>query len=379
MSKKLAFIVWSRGISGAAYRFARLISYMQSNGLDERYKIDFYLNRSLIEVAKDKNIKLHINDNVYILEDLSKEGCLRKLFLIFSAIRFFRIVKKYDSFHFACGGLLCLFPIKLAKLLCLAKPNLVVSSVSSNLWSESYMKFRSLIYIYPALLLANHIDCLNYTTTLRKHFPKKSISTAPNSFSDNDRYYYKGNYSDKENAVSYVGAFEDIKQPLLFLEAVKLIYKVNSSIKYYMIGSGTLLNTIVEIIDTFPANLKLKIHVGYSDNPIEFLNKTKVFLSLQKIDNYPSQALLEAMLAQNYVVATNYGDTHRLVNDDFACLLKSNAAHEIAETVLAFFSQSLSCQTLITAKAKEFIYANCTIEGFVKYFLSIHQLGDDVC
>jgi glycosyltransferase involved in cell wall biosynthesis len=46
---------------------------------------------------------------------------------------------------------------------------------------------------------------------------------------------------------------------------------------------------------------------------------------LQHFNNYPSQSLLEAMACGNAVVATNVGETHRLVDETVGLLIEPEA------------------------------------------------------
>ena len=376
-NKKIALVVWSRGISGAAYRFARFIQHLQATGLDDKFGVDFYINRSLIEDVKNKGIHIQIKENIFVLNDFNQGKARGKLYVLFNALRFIKTSGKYSSYHFVGGGLLCLFPIKLIKILRLAKPKLVVSFVSSSLWEASAGKIRALIYIYFSMLFADHIDCLNYTNTIGKVFPKKSVSISPNSFSDNESYAYNGVYDDKEEAIAFVGSFNKRKQPFLFLDVVKLLYASIPCLKYYMIGDGVLCDEVMDRVSKFSRDLQNKIIICHLNSPIEVLHKTKIFLSLQLVDNYPSQSVLEAMLSQNYVIATSYGDTYRFIKKNFSCLLKNNCAEEIVFEIKNFLCLPKDQQDNISCRARDFVLKECTIEKFTEYFFNIHSSMKD--
>lgn len=48
---------------------------------------------------------------------------------------------------------------------------------------------------------------------------------------------------------------------------------------------------------------------------------SKIFLSLQNYENYPSQSLLEAISSGNYIIASDVGDTNSIVKTDFGSLV----------------------------------------------------------
>jgi len=57
------------------------------------------------------------------------------------------------------------------------------------------------------------------------------------------------------------------------------------------------------------------IEVGFSSRPEQLLSRSLVFLSIQGEDNYHSQALMEAMACGCAIVASDVGETYRLVSD----------------------------------------------------------------
>ena len=71
-------------------------------------------------------------------------------------------------------------------------------------------------------------------------------------------------------------------------------------------------------------NIKL-IYLGYVKDMKDVLLASKVALSLQKYENYPSQFLLEALAANCDIVSTDVGDTRLLLNENIATLIASDA------------------------------------------------------
>jgi glycosyltransferase involved in cell wall biosynthesis len=99
------------------------------------------------------------------------------------------------------------------------------------------------------------------------------------------------------------------------------------------------------------------------------LAESKLFLSLQDFDNYPSQSLMEAMLFSNTIVATDTGFTSKIVlPENGNALLKSKSPEELGEAIvigLKGYANNVS--------NKSFIESHHTIARFADYFLTMHE------
>lgn len=97
------------------------------------------------------------------------------------------------------------------------------------------------------------------------------------------------------------------------------------------------------------------------------LLRTKIFLSIQEIENYPSQSLLEAMGAGCAIIATNVGETNKLI-DEKCGLLISYDAKSLEEAIHFLYSNPEVCQEFgqnASDKARKFF----TVQRFSEYFL----------
>jgi glycosyltransferase involved in cell wall biosynthesis len=63
------------------------------------------------------------------------------------------------------------------------------------------------------------------------------------------------------------------------------------------------------------SNITDHVTIRFEPRPTRILNRSSIFVSLQILENYPSQSLLEAMACGNAVVATDIGETWRLVDE----------------------------------------------------------------
>jgi len=342
--------------------------------LQKKHGIFLYINKSLYENAINNKIADLSKENCIIINDPIVPGIKSKLFLISLIPYFYKELKGFRSIHLVSGGAHFSGIFKLFKLFSW-KPKTIATYANPSLTHASYRsKFKYLLW-YITLKTCDQIDSLNYTNDLNKYRKKGSYTISPCSFSKPDLFTFKGNYlKDKEDAISFVATFHSQKQPLLFINAIPLIDKKNKNLKYYVIGNGEQENIIKEKINQFPKELKNKITFKHLSNPAEIIKKSKIFLSLQYLENYPSQSLQEALHAQNYIIATDVGDTRRMLKDDFTFFVKNNSPEEIATGVVNFFKLSPKKQEESSRKGKEFIAKNFTIDIFAAYFLKIHQL-----
>jgi glycosyltransferase involved in cell wall biosynthesis len=224
-----------------------------------------------------------------------------------------------------------------------------------------------------ALKKADHIDFLGetYLKELQKHrfrFNSDRISISPCSFI-NMAPYSEGV---KKNTVVFAGRFASKKNPILFIEAAEEILKKRNDIRFEMYGKGDLDVEIRECLKS--KNLTEKIKVEYTEEIEKKLQQSKIFLSLQNIDNYPSQSILEAMYFKNVVIATNTGQTAKLIPRNTGFLVGFNK-DEIAEKI-EYIIDNPEEYRMMADNAREFVIKNHTIEKFTEYILNIYDKFD---
>ncbi len=118
-----------------------------------------------------------------------------------------------------------------------------------------------------------------------------------------------------------------------------------------------------------------RAEVYESKEPIEILSRSKIFLSLQQTENYPSQALLEAMACGCAIIATDVGETRRLLDESCAVLIPSSP-DRLVEAVVSLIGDPDRCRRLGSA-ARRRIFEEHTLERFSEYFEKM-ILGDGI-
>jgi glycosyltransferase involved in cell wall biosynthesis len=209
-------------------------------------------------------------------------------------------------------------------------------------------------YAYFSSISANSVDCLSLQTanTIRKYIRNKDahkIRTAPCSFTD----LSKSKTSDvRDIDVIYISRFVEGKG----LELLDQIYGDISNINLYVCGFGPLKPMI-------PEEKIIQINESF-----DLLSRSKIFLSIQKWNNYPSQTLLEAMSCECAIIATDVGETRKIVDDECAVLIPYDAS-ALRDAIFFLLSNPARVREL-GKNARKRLLREHTIERYMEYFLN---------
>ena len=230
---------------------------------------------------------------------------------------------------------------------------------------------------YRILRDADHVDFLSegLVKELRElmppgDFPKK-YSISPCSFINYENF--RPQYP-KENSVVFMGRLVKLKNPLLFLEAVKIFnsaYDEHKEITFFVLGAGPEEAAMRRYAQKHDLNNVM--FEGKVSRPEKYLQKSKIFISIQQTENYPGQALMEAMACENAIIASDVGETRKMVTEKEGELVKLDAK-EIAKTLVKLISNE---NDLIKKgkNAREKVMREHTIEKFTEYFYSLFENG----
>ena len=190
---------------------------------------------------------------------------------------------------------------------------------------------------------------------------------SPCSFID----YSNTRIETKKNLIAFSGRLHRIKNPLLFVEAIGMICEKRDDVEFIIMGHGPLEAEVRSRLEELGVMDRVK--VGHESNPVEVLSKAMVFVSLQNINNYPSQALIEAMACGCAVVASDEGETHLLVNKNTGVLV-SLAANEVADAVIRMIDNPEWAQDLGVA-GRELVTRSHTVERYADHLQKVYQLA----
>lgn len=212
------------------------------------------------------------------------------------------------------------------------------------------------------------IDCLdeNIYNMAIEYYPEKQSNCffSPCSFID----YSDTSITKKENVICFAGRLENFKGIQLLLDIILEVCN-NTDFNIRIFGKGSYSREITNLIDKY--NLCDRVYLGYTVNIKEELSKSKIFLSLQKDENYPSQSLIEAMACGNVIIATNVGLTSQLVKEDFGVLIPFNSKDLLDAIVQT--TANVDKLAALGKKTRNFVLQNHTIERFDKYLQVVYQ------
>ena len=195
--------------------------------------------------------------------------------------------------------------------------------------------------------------------------PKK-INIAPNSFIDWRRI---SSHEKGPRTVAFSGRMERIKNPFLALEAARLLKQRGIPFELVMLGRGSLDKEIKTFIQSH--HLSFQVHFYFEPQIEKILSKASIYLSLQEGNNYPSQALLEAMASGCAIIATRVGETGKLVDGEVGFLVDKDP-EDVAAKLDSLLSDFALAREL-GKRARERVMQVHTHENYIRYLVSVYQ------
>lgn len=148
---------------------------------------------------------------------------------------------------------------------------------------------------------------------------------------------HKLNNSVSNSDVIYVGRLSEQKNPMRLVDIIKLVQNKMPNIKMFVLGDGNLKEQIAVYIEK--NNLQNNITLlGYVDDPISYMAKSKLMLMTSTTEGTPMCAL-EAM-SVGIPVATTNTDLAEIISDKNGFVFTTN--EEAAQIIIDYLSNSKS-------------------------------------
>lgn len=370
---RIGIVVTSNGIGGAEKRFARLFNYLSAHST--RYTYTLLLPKKLKQLLCEQKILTDHQKQVVEIFD-SFPG---NLFNHYHRFKFFKyrlpgrlllpilrrawdapqvqqVLAGFDLVHFCSAHPLQRIPH--------AKPVVLEEPDSASQASVSPL-------VFPWLAQGAFLSCLSpaigaaYLQVAQDQAMRDRVRIAPCSFID----YASPYVAPKERLIVFLGRMETIKHPQIFIAAIELLAQQRQDFQAVMLGTGWLDHELDALI--VRRGLTQRLQRFYHPDPYAFLSRAAIFVSIQQFDNYPSQALIEAMACGCMPIASAVGQTALLVSPDVGYCVPLTAQDLAAQLdhALQQFAQTVAMGEAARAK----VLHEHTVQRYACYLEELYQ------
>ena len=347
--RRIFVLINNKGIGGAELRLGRVFARMTH----EDGHAHMVVNRGLWQKLHAAGVVADAEERIWCLPEpvgwlmkhLGWQGgtagfWVTKLdYLLFASLVLCRyIVAKRSLFHVALGGAYVVLG-----LMVLRPSHRVMISVTNPSLAQMVGPSWALFFYRRALVKCALVDALTQKVKadlIERGIDEGKIAVSAGSMVDTTQFQP---YPDKQLWVVFAGRLVQEKNPLLFLEAIPGIHKAVPAARFFLLGQGPLIDQIEEGVKRL--GLGSVVTVGFRPNLASVLGEARVFVSLQRQDNYPSQSLLEAMSCGLASVATDVGLTWQLIDDQTGVRVKPEPK-EITRAVIDLLLNPDRCRRL---------------------------------
>lgn len=266
--------------------------------------------------------------------------------------------------HLVLGGAYVALPLQLAGW----APPAVVSVVCPGL-REMVGSALGLRLYRLALRLARVVDALSEPirdALVREGVAPERIRVSAGSCVDTIRFRPA---SVKRPWVVFVGRLIPEKNPALFVEACALVRDRVPAARFFVLGGGPLRHDLVVLVQRH--GLEGCTEVSWCDHVETVLGEALVFVSLQRTDNYPSQALLEALACGAAVVATDVGLTWKLVDETVGLRVEAKPV-SVADAVIRLLDNPAQA-TAMGQRGRERVMQQHSMDAYLDYLESVYK------
>lgn len=193
----------------------------------------------------------------------------------------------------------------------------------------------------------------------------RKIRVAPCSFTDISLCQPA---TQRKKWVVFLARFIEYKNPLLLARAIPHIVATEPDVHFYFLGWGELQSQLEATLAAL--SVADYVSIQFEAQPARILSQSAIFVSLQPEENYPSQSLLEAMACGNAIVATDVGETWRLVDDSNGLRIPPTP-EAVARAVITLLQDPLLPQRGLASRQR--ILLEYTPERFLTYINHLYQ------
>jgi glycosyltransferase involved in cell wall biosynthesis len=166
------------------------------------------------------------------------------------------------------------------------------------------------------------------------------------------------------DSIGYIGSLEPYRSTVELVYAFKILARILPNIKFILIGSGSLHDKIIQIVNDDPllkSRIEVRKYISHNEMPV-YLNKIKIFIFPSLSDGLPN-TLLESMASGNIIIATPVGGISDIISNGINGFLLYNGVNISNLVNLILHVLSLSYHELENISRN----AQATIEKFFTF------------
>lgn len=360
-SKTKLLCIWDETpyLGGAERRMARIMNLVSSQGVEVEFL--FLLEKISLNQVRET-----------YCQTLSGE-CTIKFAAVNNSREIFRYVRNSGA-DLACymgfvSPIRILIPYLAGVLATKIQAMMFLVSTSQSI--HKFPTFLHRIAFDISALCSDRIDCLypSATESVQRRFPMCRVTTTPCPGTLLDVFVPV----EKKKVIAFVSRWVEVKNVRLFFDSVLTIEEDLYQAGYIVqlcgkSSDGQMEKYIARRLAS--ARHPEIIHCPGFIKPETVLPEAELFLSLQDINNYPSQSLLEAISSGCYIIASDEGDTRRIVKPEFGTYCELSVP-SVAKSILDYLKISQEDKRKAVEAARSFALENFHIETSAAYYADI--------
>lgn len=279
------------------------------------------------------------------------------------AYRIIRINKKIDIYVVFMGENL-LVSILICKMfrkhviLMLAGSQVKISARNQGLLSKLMLVLQQTDY-FLADKIVLYSEKLIREWDLTKYVNK--ISIAHEHFLDNAKFNIQRQYINREKVVGYIGRLSEEKGIINFIQAISVLVKEKSDIKFFVGGDGNLREYIKDYLgkEILDNRVEFTGWISHDDLP-SHLNQLKLLVIPSFTEGLPN-IMLEAMACGTPVLATPVGAIPDIIfHGETGFIMENNSPQCIAQNIISALNH-INLEKII-AEGRKIIETDFTFE-----------------
>jgi len=173
----------------------------------------------------------------------------------------------------------------------------------------------------------------------------------------------------KDLSVSFAARAIDWKNPLLMIEVIDRVLSRRPDVRFSLLGRGSQQGQLVRRMRR--QKWTESVLTGYFEDPSPIVNRSLIHVSLDQYDNFTNQSLLEGMSAGCAVVASNVGNTDRVVDEEVGLLVELNP-ESVAEAILQLADDPARVEAMGKA-GRQRVLSRHHVDRYVDYLRALHD------